>query len=75
MMKKLAALVLTIAMVMMSVISMPALAEGTYAVTFCRTQDSTMESDIFSVLTDESYEDNRWSRLIEERLGIDVQYL
>lgn len=75
MMKKLAALVLTIAMVMMSVISMPALAEGTYAVTFCRTQDSTMESDIFSILTDESYEDNRWSRLIEERLGIDVQYL
>ena len=25
-----------------------------YTVTFCRTQDSTMESDIFSILKDES---------------------
>lgn len=40
-----------------------------YTVTFCRTQDSTMESDIFSILKDESYEDNRWTRLIADRLG------
>lgn len=46
-----------------------------YTVTFCRTQDSTMESDIFSILKDESYEDNRWTRLIADRLGIDVKYL
>lgn len=46
-----------------------------YAVTFCRTQDSTMESDIFSILKDESYEDNRWTRLIADRLGINVKYL
>ena len=46
-----------------------------YTVTFCRTQDSTMESDIFSILKDESYEDNRWTRLIADRLGINVKYL
>ena len=34
-----------------------------------------MESDIFSILKDESYEDNRWTRLIADRLGIDVKYL
>ena len=31
-----------------------------------------MESDIFSILKDESYEDNRWTRLIADRLGINV---
>lgn len=49
--------------------------EESYSVSFCRVQDSTMESDIFSILTDESYEDNRWTRLIAERLGINVEYL
>ena len=34
-----------------------------------------MESDIFSILKDESYEDNRWTRLIADRLGINVKYL
>lgn len=53
----------------------PVMAEEGYSVSFCRVQDSTMESDIFSILTDESYEDNRWTQLIKDRLGIDIEYL
>lgn len=49
--------------------------EGIIPITFCRTQSSTEESDIFAKLEGESYEDNRWTRIIEEQLGIDVQYL
>ncbi|MCR4588188.1 MAG: extracellular solute-binding protein [Lachnospiraceae bacterium] len=49
--------------------------EGLIPITFCRTQSSTEESDIFAKLDGESYEDNRWTRIIEEQLGIDVQYL
>jgi putative aldouronate transport system substrate-binding protein len=44
-------------------------------ITFSRTQNSTEESDIFSKLKDESITDNRWTRLIRDELGIDVQYL
>jgi putative aldouronate transport system substrate-binding protein len=44
-------------------------------ITFSRTQNSTEESDIFSKLRDESITDNRWTRLIRDELGIDIQYL
>lgn len=43
-------------------------------ITFCRTQSSTEETDIFSKLN-ETYDDNRWTKLYEEQLGYDVQYL
>lgn len=44
-------------------------------ISFCRVQNSTEESDIFAKLDGESYDDNRWTRIIEEELGIDVEYL
>ena len=44
-------------------------------ITFCRTQDSTMESDIFAHMEGATYDDNLWTDLIAERLGYDVQYL
>ena len=44
-------------------------------ITFSRVQGSTEESDIFAKLEGESYEDNRWTRVIKDELGIDVQYL
>ena len=44
-------------------------------ITFSRTQDSTMETDIFAKMEGASYEENLWTDLIAERLGYDVQYL
>ena len=44
-------------------------------ITFSRTQDSTMESDIFAKMEGATYDDNLWTDLIAERLGYDVQYL
>lgn len=44
-------------------------------ITFCRTQDSTMETDIFAKMKGATYDDNIWTQLIADKLGIDVKYL
>jgi putative aldouronate transport system substrate-binding protein len=44
-------------------------------VTFVRSTDDTLENNVFSKLEGETMDDNRWTRLIEERLGIKVKYL
>ncbi|MDO4293286.1 MAG: extracellular solute-binding protein [Eubacteriales bacterium] len=49
--------------------------DGLIPVTFSRTQDSTMESDIFAKMEGATYDDNLWTDLIAERLGYDIQYL
>lgn len=41
--------------------------------TFVRSTDDTMELNIFSKL-DETWDDNRWSKLYKEELGIEIKY-
>lgn len=43
--------------------------------TFVRSQDPMVESNVFANMEGATYEDNIWTDLIKERLGYDVQYL
>lgn len=78
-MKRKNVLALVLGTVMLSIAGMgtTALAEESdlNPVTFVRSQDSTMESDIFAKMEGATYDDNIWTDLIAERLGYDVQYL
>ncbi|MDE6972787.1 MAG: extracellular solute-binding protein [Lachnospiraceae bacterium] len=44
-------------------------------VTFVRSQDPMVESNVFSNMEGATYEENIWMDLIAERLGYDIQYL
>lgn len=43
-------------------------------VTMVRNLSDVVENNVLAVLPDETFEDNRWSRLYEEQLGIKISY-
>lgn len=47
--------------------------EALVPMSFARTTDASIESNIFAQVN-ENWEDNRWNKLYEEELGIDVVY-
>lgn len=43
-------------------------------ITMVRNLSDVVENNVLSVLADETFEDNRWSRIYEEQLGIKIKY-
>lgn len=73
--KKVLAVLLAVSALTGSVLIPASAEEGLETITFCRTADPLVESNVFANMEGATYEDNIWTDLIAERLGYDVSYL
>jgi putative aldouronate transport system substrate-binding protein len=75
-MKRKALSTLLLVTLLSSAIALPVAAETELTpITFCRTADPLVESNVFANLEGATYESNIWTDLIAERLGYEVSYL